>query len=85
MVGSMLHFFGTRLYGLHLNLWGLLHVLLMGCLFSLITHDPKNPKGKPVVRGVLGIHVDDGIGAGDDYFKQTIERLRKIYDSWGIL
>ena len=31
------------------------------------------------MHGVLGIHVDDGIGGGDSYFTQTIEKLRKIY------
>ena len=51
-----------------------------GCLFSLITQDPRNPKGRPRVRGILGIHVDDGIGAGDDHFKETIGRLRKLYE-----
>ena len=37
-------------------------------------------RGKPVVRGVLGIHVDDGLGAGDGYFKSIIGKLGKIYD-----
>ena len=49
---------------------------LDGCVFSLIT---KDTQGKPRVRGVLGIHVDDGIGGGDEYFMKTIDRLREKY------
>ena len=48
-----------------------------GCLFSLVT---PGPKGEPRVRGILGVHVDDGIGAGDSYFKSIIQKLRGIYD-----
>ena len=48
-----------------------------GCLFSLVT---KTPSGKPQVRGCLGLHVDDGIGGGDSYFRDVIERLRRKYD-----
>ena len=51
---------------------------LDGCLFSLVT--PDNKTGQPIVRGVLGIHVDDGIGGGDQYFHQVLEKLRGIYD-----
>ncbi|CAE7196701.1 unnamed protein product, partial [Symbiodinium sp. CCMP2592] len=35
--------------------------------------------GKARVHGVLGVHVDDGIGGGDRYFSSVIERLRGIY------
>eukprot|EP00435_Cladocopium_sp_Y103_P027437 s224_g6.t1 len=48
-----------------------------GCLFSLVT---RGKHGEPQVRGVLGVHVDDGIGAGDSYFKSVIQKLRGIYD-----
>ena len=48
-----------------------------GCLFSLVT---KTPSGKPHVRGCLGLHVDDGIGGGDSYFREVIERLRVKYE-----
>ena len=44
-----------------------------GCLFSLVT---EGPNGRPVVRGILGIHVDDGIGGGDDYFKGILQQLK---------
>eukprot|EP00435_Cladocopium_sp_Y103_P038988 s374_g10.t1 len=47
-----------------------------GCVFSLVTPDHQ---GKPKVRGVLGIHVDDGIGGGDDYFMKIIGNLRERY------
>ena len=46
------------------------------CTFSLVT---KGPGGEPRVRGVLGIHVDDGIGGGDACFGKVIEQLRGIY------
>ena len=32
-----------------------------GCVFSLITYGPN---GQPLVRGCLGLHVDDGSGGG---------------------
>ncbi|OLP76195.1 Copia protein [Symbiodinium microadriaticum] len=47
------------------------------CTFSLVT---KGPDGEPRVHGVLGIHVDDGIGGGDSYFGRIIEQLRGIYN-----
>ena len=47
------------------------------CAFSLIT--PK-PGGGAVVHGVLGIHVDDGIGEGDEYFSRVIQKLRSVYN-----
>eukprot|EP00435_Cladocopium_sp_Y103_P056318 s71_g19.t1 len=47
-----------------------------GCLFSLVT---RGSKGEPKVRGVLGIHVDDGLGGGDQYFMDVIEKLRERY------
>ena len=46
------------------------------CVFSLVTPDRQ---GKPCVRGILGIHVDDGIGGGDSYFTSVIEKLRAKY------
>ena len=42
------------------------------CCFSLIS--PRQD-GTTQVRGVLGIHVDDGLGV----FTKAIERLRAIY------
>ena len=47
------------------------------CTFCLVT--PKS-NGAPQVHGVLGIHVDDGIGGGDEYFSEVIEKLRSIYN-----
>ena len=43
------------------------------CTCSLVTQDAK---GNPVVHGVLGIHVDDGIGGGDPYFTEVVQKLR---------
>ena len=48
-----------------------------GCVFSLVT---KNQNSCPKVRGCLGLHVDDGIGGGDEYFGEVIERLRQKYE-----
>ena len=50
------------------------------CVFSLLSPDSS---GKPHVHGILGIHVDDSIGGGDEYFRATIEKLRKVY-SFGV-
>ena len=50
---------------------------LDGCLFSLVTPEKD---GTPKVRGVLGIHVDDGIGGGDSYFHSVLQKLKGIYD-----
>ena len=50
------------------------------CVFSLVS---PNKQGEPQVHGIIGIHVDDGIGGGDGYFRATIERLRQIY-SFGV-
>ena len=36
--------------------------------------------GLTIVRGILGVHVDDGMGGGDSCFHETLKRLRKIYD-----
>ena len=55
---------------------GFLTCPLDGCVFTLVT---KSTSGKPRVHGVLGIHVDDGIGGGDDFFMETIGRLRDKY------
>jgi hypothetical protein len=38
----------------------------------------KNPKTKEL-SGVLGIHVDDGIHGGDNYFHQQISKLEQKY------
>ena len=46
------------------------------CLFSLVT---EGEDGKPVVHGILGIHVDDGLGGGDGVFMAALERVRRKY------
>ena len=47
------------------------------CLFIL----PKNnPKGDaPAIHGILGIHVDDGLGGGDEVFDAAIQQLEDKY------
>ena len=55
---------------------GFLTSPLDGCLFTLAT---RGSNGKPRVRGVLGMHVDDGIGGGDEYFGEVIGRLRSRF------
>ena len=37
------------------------------------------PSTVPRVRGVLGIHVDDGIVGCDSFFQATIQRLKEKY------
>ena len=39
------------------------------CTFSLVT---PQPDGEPLVRGVLGVHVDDGIGKSFSVFAISI-------------
>ena len=46
------------------------------CVFSLVTEGPNQ---QPRVRGLLGIHVDDGIGGGDDYFCTALQQIQKVY------
>ena len=43
-----------------------------GCLFLL--RNPTNPK---ILEGILGTHVDDGIGGGTKFFEEALERLQK--------
>ena len=43
-----------------------------GCLFLL--RNPTNPK---ILEGILGTHVDDGIGGGTKFFDEALERLQK--------
>lgn len=47
-----------------------------GCVFSPVA---RGKNGAPRVRGVLGIHVDDGLGGGDEFFQTTIQRLKEEY------
>ena len=56
---------------------GFLVCPLDGCLFSPVTPEKH---GKPVVRGVLGIHVNDGIGGGDENFHSVFNQLKQVYD-----
>lgn len=49
---------------------------LDGCVFSLVSTDSQ---GRVKAHGCLGIHVDDGIGGGDQYFGKVIGKLREIY------
>ena len=46
------------------------------CTFLLVTPGTQE---EPKVHGVLGIHVDDGIGGGDKYFSLVVQKLREIY------
>ena len=46
------------------------------CLFSLVT---EGEDGKPVLHGISGIHVDDGLGGGDSVFMAALERVRRKY------
>lgn len=46
------------------------------CAFSLVSRDRK---GKAKAHGVLGIHVDDGLAGGDNYFSTKIGELNRIF------
>ena len=52
-----------------------------GCVFTLVT---KGHNGKLKVHGCVGLHVDDGIGGGDKYFREIIGKLRKKVRVWGL-
>ncbi len=43
------------------------------CAFTLRRPDSK------ALSGILGVHVDDGLCGGDDYFDQQIQALSKKY------
>ena len=47
------------------------------CVFVL-----REPKTQSLA-GVLGIHVDDGIHGGNEYFHQQISKLEKKYPPFG--
>lgn len=47
------------------------------CLFVLPKKNPKEHEAK--IHGVLGIHVDDGVGGGDHVFNQVISALEKKF------
>ena len=47
------------------------------CLFVLPRRDSKSNETK--IHGIVGIHVDDGIGGGDSVFHQTIQALERKY------
>ena len=48
------------------------------CLFVLPNSSPTSQQ-EPKIHGVLGIHVDDGIGGGDATFAHAIKMLEKKY------
>ena len=39
----------------------------------------RDDKGRSACHGVLGIHVDDGIGGGDEKFRTVLKKLRKRF------
>ena len=39
----------------------------------------KNTSGDPAIHGILGIHVDDGIGGGDSVFEAAINKLETLF------
>ena len=46
------------------------------CVFTLVS---TNSAGKMKIHGSLGIHVDDGIGGGDQRFVDTLGRIRQKF------
>ena len=47
------------------------------CCFTLTS---KKPDGTLQIHGSLGIHVDDGIGGGDQTFLDSLQRIRKKFN-----
>ena len=47
-----------------------------GCLFVLVS---EGSQGQPIAHGVMGVHVDDGIGGGDSHFKEVLQKLKKRF------
>jgi hypothetical protein len=47
------------------------------CVYVL--REKEHGKSTNKIAGVLGVHVDDGLGGGNDYFKQQIAALEKKY------
>ena len=45
------------------------------CLFVLPKTSSQGPTTEPQIHGMVGIHVDDGIGAGDSRYHEAIARL----------
>ena len=52
---------------------GFIHCPFDACTFCLVS---PGPDGQPTVHAVLGIHVDDGIGGGDEKFSMAVQKLR---------
>eukprot|EP00435_Cladocopium_sp_Y103_P071338 s690_g37.t1 len=48
------------------------------CLFVL-PRKSQGSKNEPKIHGVLGVHVDDGLGGGDHVFSEAIRALEKRY------
>ena len=49
------------------------------CLFVLPKKTTTMQTGEPQIHGVLGVHVDDGIGGGDEVFAHAIKGLEKRF------
>ena len=46
------------------------------CTFCLVS---PGTDGQPEVHGVLGVHVDDGLGGGDAKFEKAVQKLRERF------
>ena len=75
MAALMPQFCGIEPFGRPCVLGFVVHPL-DGCVFSLVS---KDKQGRTTVHGCLGIYVNDGIGARDEYFRKVIGKLREIY------
>ena len=49
------------------------------CLFVLPKRNPTDDSQQPQIHGVVGIHVDDGLAAGDDLFNHALKQLENKY------
>ena len=49
------------------------------CMFVLPKKDPNPENHQPQIHGMIGIHVDDGLAAGDEVFNHALKRLESKY------
>lgn len=50
---------------------------LDACLFLL-----RNPKDPSKLEGILGTHVDDGIGGGTEMIERALDRIQRHLPFW---
>ena len=70
----MLHCCSTKNFPNNWRHWSFVRTPLEPCVFILESGEGSQRK----LHGALGVHVDDGVGGGDEYFHQQIQALSKV-------